>query len=1344
MVDSFTHQSFTTTSFNTDFGLGNKTHTTDAMRKLLNVIKSFNTQAKIVLEKTRDHVTNAFLRKAFTILDNSYTLQSFTNSSFTTDDIGGLGHTTNSLLKKLNVTKIHTTNAKIVIFDTKYHDTDAVLKLQEKSYNLSSYTSTSYTTRQIEFKGHYTDASLKRVWAPTFNTNAFLAFPVTKTHSTDVFTRRGYWVTPYSYTEISFTPASYTMDLSGTKHHTDAVLRRLGETRVHFINAFLAYIRTHTTNAWLDRDEPVLVNSYTDESYTKTSYTTDTLRITGHYTDTKLKRLGLLKSHDTGAFLKTPNTQIHHTNARLYKPFYPYPNSYTDVSYTSTSYKVDTLPYKSHTTNAALKKLGYTKAHTTSAQTARVKSHTTDARLYNLLFSSEYSYFESSFTPISYTTERIVARGHTTNAFLNSIRTKSHTTNAWLENTRTKSHSTNAYIQRQLSVRPESYTNVSYTNTSYTVFRFSYTRTSYTDTSYRVDTPSIPRHKTDAALKKLGYTKTHTTNANLARPKTHQTHALLYNPFEVLTNSYTETSYTTTSYTVDITAYPNHSTHALLKKKDIIKQHTTNAYLKVPQQAIHTTDANIKIQEWSYNAASYTNTSYRTKLLTFLGQTTDAFIKIIGKVTTHATHSFLAVPKERIHSTDARMYKPLAVLNNSYTPTSYTPISYTVDTNAYHGHTTDAYLKKSGDIKQHTTNAQTARVKSHTTNAVLYLTTPISVNSYTITSYTPISYTTDNLRIIGHYTDARLKKLAETKTHQTHAFLKVPRTVSHATDARLLETFAILPYSYTEVSYTNTSYTVESLPTTIHTTDAALKKLGYTKQHTTSAYIVKAVSHTTDANIRLTYTSLPHSYKATSYTSTSYTVNDIITKTHTTDAVIVFGILHQTDAKLKRLGEIRTHTTNSALKRLGDTKTHTTDALKKVVNIVRTHTTDAKLKKLDDIKIHTTDAFRKILGIIKSHTTDSALKKLGDTKTHTTDAKLKKLDEIKTHTTDALKKKVDIILTHTTDALKKVINITLTHTTDARLKKLDEIKTHTTDALKKKLDNTLTHTTDALLRLSVNKTFTTDALLKKLDIIKTHTTNALLKKLDITKSHTTNASVQFTYEKVHTTDAFRKILDITKTHTTDSFRKILDITKTHTTDAFKKYEITLTHTTDAFKKVLDVTKTHTTDAFKKLQITKVHTTDAKLKRLGVTLVHTTNAALKKLGDIKQHTTNARLAGTGGLEQDTDAHLIKFGETKSHVTNATLKRAITKTHIAEAVLKGAVIKNHTTNAVLEIPIVKIREESVIAPIIKGTSVITETVKGTTVILTSLKGESVIETTANNKSVIGEGVDANTSL
>lgn len=1487
---SFTEQSYTADSFNNG-NIGGIGHYTDAIRKIIGAIKSFNSDAKLILEKTRTHVTNVFLRKAFDILDNSYAFQSFSKNSFTHDDVpspvvlysfrqysepsqygggtpihgtvfnvtksfrvksflnkfsshtGGLSgtvragvwtnavgtnvtnvvysnetynasdivnietlytfpdhtvpvdantviglhfsdgtnlqlwvdydndngkvkngtnwitvkaldgeiiiegslpkHTTDSHLKIKDIQTQHLSDARIVVFDSLYHDTDSVLKIQENSYNLSSFTEGSFTTIQLEFRGHTTDSNLHKPL--THQTHSFLAYPVEKQHTTDVYLRRGYWVRSDSYTFGSFRPESYTTDhAGGINHATDIHKKKLGEIKSHTTNSYLVFVRKHTTDSQLFKGVSPLIHSFTKSSYTGISYDIDVIRIVGHYTDKWLKKLDDTKVFDTDSYLKIPNSEFHTTDSRLYKPSSPFPYSYTDVSYTITSYTVNVSPYTPHSTDSYLKQIDDNRNHFTNSHIVHAVSHGTNSELYVPLSPLPWSYNSSSFVEGSYTTQAIKTIGHYTDSFFNSIRKKSHTTSSKINRIYVTGHATNSYIQREYSVLGESFTNVSYTNTSYTVFRFSYTRDSYTDTSYRVDTPIIPRHLTDSYLKKIGYERIFTTDSNLARPKTHQTHSLLYKVQDVFPYSYTNTSYTDTSYTVDTNIYTPHYTDSLLKSTKAVSSHSTDSYFKVPNESSHSTDAQIKIQEWSYNSASYTDVSYRAKLLVFLGQPTDSFLKIVGKELTSTSDSHLKVPVSKTHTTDARLYKPFDSLPYSYSDVSYTSTSYTVEPLPATTNYTDAYLKKLGDTKVFTTDSYIVFLKSHSTDSSLYAVLPISVNSYTSASYTDISYTTDILRIIGHATDSFIKKLGEIKSHITDSYLKVPRTKSHTTDSRLYKPVDVLPYSYSDVSYTNTSYTVEPLPSTTHYSDAYLYKLGDTKSHATDSYIVRSTSHVTDAFLRVTYSVLPHSYKSTSYTPESYTVNFIITIAHGTDSSIILGMMHSTNSVLKRLDVIKSHSTDSFIKKLDELKSHTTDSLTQVVDIVLLHQTDSALKRIDDTKIYTTDALKKVVDIIVDHTTDALKKVLGVSYQHSTDSSLKKLDEIKTHTTDSFKKVLDVFVDHITDSLVKFVGAIKIHSTDSSLKRIDDTKVHSTDSLKKVLGVILTHETDSTLQLEIQKQHVTDSLLKKLDITKVHTTDSLKKVVDITTSHSTESSIKFASTLPHSTDSFIKIIDKIKTFTTDSRLKKIDDTKIHTTDSYLRYLVSVTHVTDSFKKIIDKITSHITDSVLKFTYELTSTSDSFVKVKDITTSHQTDSSLKKIGDTKSHSTDSRLSNPLVHEYDTDSYLIKFGETKIHTTSSALEKQNIQIHITSSSLQGAVIREQTTDSYLEFENIRVKGTSVINPIISGVSVITEIVKGTSVIIDTIKGTSVITDTIKGTSVINEEVDGDTSI
>ncbi len=440
-------------------GMFNLTHTTDAILKKFDLIRTHTTDAILQTTQTLTHTTNALLQAIQTL---THTTDAFLLTHQT------LTHTTDSFLKKVIA---HSTDAFLLgLKEERTHTTDATLL---KHISLT-HTTDSFLVPILE---HTTDAYLAFIRERTHTVDALLQAHFTRTHSTDAILADLEVVVTHSTDAILG-------DMFAKIHTTDAILE--GHIEVtHDTDAYLAFIRTltHTTDRFLAAPVQKTIT---------------------HTTDAFLRSISQTRIHQTDAYLADPGTvSLHHFTDAILNDFIFHSTDAVLV--------IQNIPFPTHTTDAILKTIVFLH-HNTSAilfKFAIELTHTTDSILISIktLTHSTDSYIQNP------------ALIHTTDAFLLGPFTLFHTTDSILgqfEGQRT--HTTDSSIQlKGLTLTHTSDALLQTLNIlTHTTDAFKLKKASLThNTDGYLQLVVEPSHTTDAALQKFDLDITHKTDAYL-------------------------------------------------------------------------------------------------------------------------------------------------------------------------------------------------------------------------------------------------------------------------------------------------------------------------------------------------------------------------------------------------------------------------------------------------------------------------------------------------------------------------------------------------------------------------------------------------------------------------------------------------------------------------------------------------------------------------------------------------------------------------------------------------------------------------------------------------------------
>ena len=1261
--NSFVDASYTSASFTIPFV---KTHTTNSV--LYDKNRRHTTSTNLARPKL--HITSSYLQKQLSTRSDSYAPTSYTVSSYTVTQ--GLTHGTDVDVKRA-IIKTHITTSVLKQTTQVQQLTSTVVSKPDQAYTKASFTSNSYTAENLTFIQQLTDSFLTGRLFKQHLTNSHLKTPRTKSHTVNTYGQKALSVRSDSYTPTSYDVDSFTTTQPSKTHTTNSALKN-AYIKSHSTSTHRARLRSHTTSTHLQSLGKVGTHSYTKDSYTKDSYTTELLKVAVHTTLTFAIRV-ISKLHSTNTVTKVPRIKSHTVTTYIQKQLPVRSDSYTFTSFTTASYKID-QPSTKHFTDVVLHNPYSGVFHTTSTHRARLTSHNTTSFLQSLGKVGIHSYTRDSYDKDSFTTDIIKVATHVAESVLKRVIVKSQLTTSFLVNRLTKQHTTSTWKLKTA-----------------TTLSNSFTPTSYIVDSYTIDQPTT-RHYTNTYLAKMGVVKSHTTSVNKARLKTHTTESRLQRVLGIRSNSFTEYSYTIQSYTVE--DIPTHTTNSVLSKP--IKTHTTSTYSKSSVAKLHQTQTVITEPEDSFTAQSYTTKSFVAVEVVRKTHYIDSFLKAIP-TRVHTVNSALRVPKQAIHSTNTFRIKVKTVLSDSYESLSYTPTSYTVD-QPVTKHLVNSYLKSLRTIITHATSTHRARLTSHTTSSVLQSLGSVGVNSYRRDSYTKTSYTTELLKIVGHGTQSFFKRIIS-NIHTTQTATKIPSVKLHLVNSWLQRQKSVRADSYTPSSYTPISYTVDQ-PVTRHFTDTRVK--GFTTlTNKTDTYIVRIKKHTTSTRLYKPFAQSDFSYTLTSYTNRSYTVQSCIQNTdallrrlgltlqHSVNSRLHKPKPHNTDTLKRKVNIVRQHTTNSLKKTLDVPKTQTVSSV--LAKVTKTHKVDTGVKKLGEFTTHATDVLFKDTdpNAPHIHLINSLLKKLDNVIVQTVDSTLAKVTKI--HSTDTLFKDLEPNVSHEQTVDSTLAKVTKIQSVESFLKRLDEPRTHTTDSVLAKVTKVQSTDSDVAkvvytqtINSNVAKVVYTQSVDSHLAIvIWHHETDTLLKDTDPNAPyvHSTDVAVKKLGEFTDTTtDTRLKRLDDFRQSSTDTLKQKFS-GKTQRTDIHIVYEIVKTQTTDS--DLAKVTKTQSIDS----DITKVvytQTVDSVLAKVvytqsvdstlaKVTKTHSSDSTLAKVTKI--HTVNSDLAKVV-YTQSVDSHLAKV--IQHHETDSVLAK-VTKVHTTDTLFKDLepnVAHDHSTN------------------------------------------------------------------
>ncbi len=277
---------------------------------------------------TRTHTTDSLLKKIDNLL--THTTDSFLQSTVQPT----VEHTTDSLLQTVDNTRTHSTDSFLIQYVlvthiefeiplgpiTVVHTTDSLLKAID---NLLTHTTDSLLQTVDNLLTHTTDSLLKAIdTLKTHTTDSFLTSQVVLTHTTDSLLQ--------SHETTNHTTDSLLAGAGTRTHTTDSLLQEVDNLRTHTTDSFLSSRRLliHTTDSLLQSIDNL--RTHTTDSLLKAidtlkTHTSDSLlkkldNLLTHTTDSLKKRIDSLLTHTTDSFILTSGTRIHTTDSFLANP----------------------------------------------------------------------------------------------------------------------------------------------------------------------------------------------------------------------------------------------------------------------------------------------------------------------------------------------------------------------------------------------------------------------------------------------------------------------------------------------------------------------------------------------------------------------------------------------------------------------------------------------------------------------------------------------------------------------------------------------------------------------------------------------------------------------------------------------------------------------------------------------------------------------------------------------------------------------------------------------------------------------------------------------------------------